>query len=699
MTDEKRQQDEAVELSSELGKKWRPRRDAADGMHRTKSAKWEYFRALYLSSYDHVSEMASWSDTVAYAWAICNAMIDDAYFQNPETLATSMQGDPHGDEAKIATDVINTIHRDTDTEGNVRQAMQASLWAGFGLHWSYFHHRDHEEQIPLYELDEQTGQPLPDPSDPGRQLRKLDVTGQPAYNTRIAVDQQRVCGEYVSPWLFRGDPEGRRWDLKDFKWVTRRYRISLGDALRSPVYHEEGKRKLRAFARQRPMDNAIAAQAERSRLETDPNFIMIDMEETWSRPDRQILHFPVGADFDAGVGPWPQEFVDADETPYTLVAFNRVPENKDFTEGWWAKPDIELIADQLEELNRAFGIFMEALSLSTLKYLYIKGLISEEDWARVSSDKTREGIPVDLTKFREQLQAAGIAMSADQIDLRRLLILLPQEERAAMVKHEEGITRILNTIAEILGQGPTSRYGLAPAQTATESAGLQVAKDQRARVRANQAGRIYDSITNKMWLLLRANQQLPVDYAYVTDVDGEVWRQVTAKRVRNMNLLFRHRVGTSRARDTQGELFALKETAAIALPILGSTGQIDAQLELLQQLFRLQGIKLTTLRPAARETAIQLAMLRHRVMGDPTGQMAADPAVSHQTSEMISQLLMALLGPAGLQEAMSRLNAGGPGNPNAGAEGQGQASLPAPETRGERQFQLGAAGAGRSGVM
>jgi hypothetical protein len=658
-----------TELRDDVGKAWRIRLDAAEKDHQRASARWEYHRALYLTSLAGFKEAEGWTDKIAYAWAVVHGMIDDTYFQNPEDQLTARGGDPDGTMAKEIMDVLNTVHADADTEGVVRQAMEtASSFAGFAVHWAYFEQIDHS-------------------------------TGD--------VHSQRVLGEYVSPFHFRRDPAGRRWDLKDHKWISRRYKLSLEDALSNPLFTDEGKAKLKTWAKgQHFQDPSIDGTP--GELEEDPGFHDVWFDEIWSRPGGfQIVHMPVGAEF--VVSPpdnnWPIEFIEANDFPATLIAFNRVPEDRKGIEGWWPLSDVALIEDQLAELNRLNGILMEAATLSTLKYLYVKGLIGEDVMTAIESDKTRTMTPVDITKVREHLVSAGYA-NAQQFSLRDLIMLLPQEERAAMVKHEEAIERVLNNIAEVLGQGPNARYGLAPAKTATESAGLQAAKDQRTKARARMAGRVYDAISAKFWLLLKAHQQLPIDYVYSTDGDAGVWRQFSMSKARNIDLAFRHRVGSSRPHDTQGEILALQQASSVGLPILMQAGQTDAALEVVTQLFYLLGFKnLAVFKSPAKQIAQQLAMLRFTAMrGQPGDPDPTDPNVAHQNAELITQLLQAVLGPQGMQQVAAQIAGSSQAEPAAaggsggGGPDQSGGSLPKPPTVGEQAFRAGAAGAGRSVV-
>jgi hypothetical protein len=654
------------QLVTERGKTWKLRHDAAETIHQQKRAKWAYLRALYLSVYDGVAEAGSWSDRVAMAWSVINGMVDDVYFQNPETLIQARGGDdPNGDLGHILTDVTNTAHKDCDTEGIMRQGMQTCAWAGFAVHWMYHEQIDHD-----------------------------GPAGE------VVVDRQRLVGEYVSPYLYRGDPQGRRWDFKDFTWLSRDFSLTLQEALDHPLFSEAGKAMLKEWARgDRTQLTGDTIVTERTSAEVDPKFYKVRIRETWDRPNRQVLFQPVGASFDIGPedNPWPREFIEADEFPATLIAFNRVPEDEKFGDGWWPLPDIQLIEDQLEELNRLFGILMDAATLSTLKYLYVQGLLSGEEWAKIQEDKTRTGIAVDLTKVKEHLQAAGF-LNADQFSLRDMIMLLPQEERAAMVKHEEAIERVTDTIAEIMGQGPNARAGVSPDRTATGVAAMENARDLRKASRANLAGGIYDKITAKIWLLLKANQQIPLDYVSSAEGDAGVWRQFNTSKVRNIDLAYRHRVGTSRPRDTQGELTALQQSASITVPVLQALGESDALMEIIKRIFDLQGIKLTTLRPGAKQIAMQLGQLQAGVMSgqiDPTS-----PEVAHQRSELTSQLLAAVLGPQGMQQLAAALNQGGAGQPNAATESPAQqtGSPASPPTPGEAAAAAGSAAAGRTNI-
>jgi hypothetical protein len=645
----------STDLQDETGKAWRIRLDAAEAEFQRASSKWAYHRALYLSVFEGIKDAAAWSDKIAYGWAVVHGMIDDTYFQNPEDELVARGNDPDGALAKEIKDALNTIHVDADTEGIVRQAMETAFgFAGFAGHWAYFEQIENEDG---------------------------------------SVRSQRVCGEYVTPYHFRRDPAGRLWSLKDHRWISRRYKLSLREALNNPLFTDDGKSKLKTWAKgQRFKDPSIDGKSE---VEDDPAFIDVWFDEIWSRPGYQIIHMPIGAQFVVSQddNPWPAEFVEANDFPFTLVAFNRVPEDDRGIEGWWPKSDIAFVEDQLAQLNRLNGILMEAATLSTLKYLYVSGLLNPEELGAIESDKTRTLTPVDLKKVREHLMAAGFTNS-DNPRLQDLLMLLPQEERAAMVKHEEAIERVLNNIAEVLGQGPNARYGLAPAKTATESAGLQAAKDLRTRARSRLGGRVYNSISGKFWLLLKAHQQLPIDYLYSTDGNKGVWRQLNAAKVRNIDLMFRHQVGSSRPRDTQGEIAALQQAAASTLPVLQAAGQWDACLEIIKQLYTLLGLKnIQIFTSSAKEIAKQLAVLRFSAMrgqqGDPD---PTDPNVAHANAELIAQLLQAVLGPQGMQEVAAQVAGSQQQAPQAAG------SSPAPPSIGESAARAAAAGAGRTNI-
>jgi hypothetical protein len=657
-------------METRKGKEWRLRMNAADEEHRKRRAKWMYNRALYLSVYDSMEEVKVWSDTVAMGWSVINAMIDDTYYQNPETLIQARSGDPSGELAKELTDVTNTIHTDADTEGIMRQCMQTSAFAGFALHWAYF------EQIDKDADEVAEGEDAEGPD---------------------GVKSQRILADYVSPWSYRGDPAGRRWDFKDFKWISRRYRMSPAKVQACTVFDPAKKALVAEWVKGQPAQMTGAPGSE-TRIDTtgysemDPQFQDIWIDEIWDRPNKQIIHLVVGTSIDLGKdhNPWPPSFEDADEFPGTMVAFNRVPEDEHFRDGWWPMPDIQLITDQLEQLNRLNGLFMETATMNLLKYLMVDGLASDDELAKLTSDTTRSITKIDWTKLVETFPSLASKDPTD-VNLKNLIVLLSQDAKAELIKFEEGIMRVMNNIAEVLGQGPSSRYGLAPSKTATESAGLQAAKDQRAKSRANQAGRCYDKITEKIWLLLKAHQQLPLDYMFATDGDQAVWRQFLVQKVRDIKLAYRHQMGSSRPKDTQGQLFALKETAQIAFPALQALGQNEAVLEITNEMIALQGMKnVRVITSDARDIAMQLAQLRFEIMNgtvDPT-----DPKNSHDTSELTSKLLQMLLGEQGMQAVAARVQSQAQSAQQDGG-GQNSGTPKGPATSGEAAAVAGGSAA------
>lgn len=657
-------------METERGKQIRMRLAASEAYYQKHSRNWEYLQQLYTNVFETFKEGMVWSTTLAIGWAVMNSLVDDVYFQNPQSWLEARSGDPTGELSKEVRDVTNTVHEDADTEGIIRQAMQSSTWAGFGGHWVWFEQEDSD-----------------DPENP---------------------ESQTIRAEYVSPFKLRFDPLGRKWNLSDHKYIIRLYSRSLQFFLDAPWVPQDRKEMLRAWGVRQQYDlwnNANYAAVETNNgEEQDPRYFDIQVAEFWSLAEGVIAHVPVGADFDIGEYPMPPHFVKGKTYPLTLVAFNRNPENKECTTGFYPKPDLELIQGPLEAINRLNDLYLDAATLSVLKYLTVAGLIAPEEADKIKNDKNRELIPVDLTAWLEFLREAFPGQQIDQnvvFNLRNLVMLLPQEERAALVKHQEAIEYQLNIIANIMKMGPLSRYGIATAKSATESAGIQGARDQGLQTRSNQAGRIYNEVTRKIWLMLKSQQVLPIPYRSSTEQDPGIWREFHVSKIWNIDLSFRHRVGSNRPRDTQTEMFLRKEAATILLPLyqnMGDTSAVIAITKWMLEPYDFRGIQVFNDQRAA--IARELLELQIAIQ---SRKIEVTPQVSARRGELTSQLINACLGRGDKEKVAAAIGRGGPGAEvkqidEGGSGGGDQGSLPAATTPGQQAFKAGAAGAGMTNI-
>jgi len=673
------------DLVTEAGMKWNPRLLSSEQYHRINSKDWDDLRNLYaeLGKYE-----ASDGTRVAIGWSIIQNLVSDVYHKNPDPWIVPKT--PLADKtlARILRNVTRTIHKETDTEGIVRDALSTESWAGFAGDWRSFGQDDHEEDNPL-EID---GVPQRDPGT-GKQL----FSDKPL----IVPDRQWIEGEYTSPWDIRFDSDGRRWDLLDHKFLIRRYRRTLKEFIDDPAISKRAKRMLKAWVNGHR--SSYTNEMESGGLDTkdyaelDPAYITVECAEIWDRVEKEIIHVPADgedyAEFDIMVEDWPPDFAAANggrgEFPFTFIAFNKAPEDKQGKRGFYPIPTLRLIRQQLENINRLELLFLETATLAIRKYVSMAGILDQKAIAKLSSDVNREVLTIDPSTLKELL---GQTYDMSQFDIRNFIHLLPQEERGEAIRNLEAIEHQIDLIHQIIGQGPADRGGLAESGSATEALNLAARLEKRIDARVQQAGNHYDSITAKCFLLLKGRQILPFRYQIPAGkFNPSVWREFHASDIDGIDLAYEHRTGAQRPRTRAQEFQERQQAVTTILPA------IQSDLGLVRELFiwSIEPLdvsdEITEIMKqsnSAKELAKQLAAITaglEQGMLDPT-----DPQVANRKTELTSKLIRTIL----TDEDAAEMFGGGGGGGDVG-------SLPKGQSQGQVAFNQalpgeGSAAAGRA---
>ena len=709
------------EFQTPLGRTWRPRIEAAEAYFQENSGDWDYLRDLFVNMVDVAS--TTWSTTVAIGYSTITFAAADSYFSNPESWIQAKSGDPNGDVSRAFRDIANTIHRDADTEGIMGKCLICEGFAGYGVHWGYFEQTD--DPNATEPVTDAQGQPVmePDLDDSGAQrLAEDGVTPLMRPQTRPKVVQQKVCGDFCEPWDFRVDPDGRDWKLKDHKYVMRKYRKTIAELVELPFASADGKAMLYTWARNRRQHTNHYSDSkwgsDTSTVDDDIGYMPVDMWEIWDRVSKTVIHIPVGADFDLGSYPWPRAWRYANAFPATFVAFNWEPGDRARRRGFYPIPLLRLIRNQIENINRLEGLYMEAATSAVIKFLTVKGLLEDDEITALTSDRSRVLVSVDLSKVREFFPAAF--NSSGDFDLRKIFHMLEAEDKGAAFEFENAINHEMQQIARVVGAGAQDRFGLPEAKSATEAAGLIDAMGKRGRTKAELAANKYDEITEKFFLILKTMQTLPIDYeASTPDFSEGTWRQWTnLSAVRTMNLAYRHRVGSSSARDPRQEATARNAAGQLLLTIYQAAQQWDKVDAIARWMLEPQDFRdLDIFRSESKQLAMELAYMTTLVSAlpqDQAAQLASDPAYADRKADIGSQLALSLLSPADMQSLAKRVNdaiaSGEAMVPPSGSKDprgrktqfqrdqmSSRGSLPGPSTAGQDAF-AGAAAAGMTNV-
>jgi hypothetical protein len=679
------------------GRKWAGRMRAAENFFRANAKTWDENIEL-TTGFEKV--LKKWGSVVAIGYAVLQNFVSDLWFQNPDPMIQDKRGNV--DAGRIMSDVLRAVHADAGTERNMRAALEDTGWAGYGVIQQWFDETGEWYYRPI--SDPNTGEPLLEedgapPIDPitGDLLVERDEDGMPVMD--FEPTDQRIRQRRISPWDFRVDPDVTEWTLDDAKFVAFRFFMSLGAIDREKTrFTQSGRAMLRAFV-SRNQDRFIkqAAVGGAAGLadyeEGDLDWIRIPIWEIWDRVSKTIVYRPAfdgstdGAEFllnNPDETPWPVEFAKFDRFPVEFVGFNRAPEDEKRTQGFWPIPLIDLVKHHIKAIQRLEALFLEANTHVINKYVIPEGFFDDAQIAKLTSDENRAVLTYDpnaLTKL------PGVQASVNsEFDIRRIFQLVPQNEIKEM-RHIQAIEHELNLIAQIIGQTTADRGGLANSSSATEALGLQQRLKQRIDNLRARVGFNYNRLTEMMWHMLQARQELPLRYQATTGADERVWAEITADQFTELDLHFEHSTAPQEPRTREQEIALRRQAAEILMPVYqasGDTMRMDAVARMLVEPLQLYGID-NVFNNEINEIAMRLAEIEMGLMDgtlSPTG-------VAVEKQELLAKLLQLILPSGQLQQVAS----GASGRPEQEGAERAVGALSGAKSQGQSAYAAAAAGA------
>lgn len=658
------------------GRRWKRRMDESERYFNKYSEKWTENRALLC---DYTKMLAEFGTYVAIAYPIINNFISDVYFRNPDPFIQDKGGNK--DLSKILTDVARSVHAECDTESEMRACLLDQSWAGFGLVAGSFQQKPHD-----------AGQPIMEPTG------EIGIDGPVMAQAGVVEPtSQKVLLQRISPWKSRFDPKGRRWDMSDHRYWGYDDVAYLGPLMRE-LTSDDDRRRLMAYYGQGGA--AFSAEGGDSSAvsdgETDPEFIRVCMRTIWSRPDHKIYSMPYGASFTFEPRPWDEEWERADMFPVRYAPCNRVPEDKENTEGFIGQPYLALIGQHIRNINKAQGLLLQGLEHVIDVYVTVKGALDEMSQRKIFESGRMFNViefdPKGLTKFP--------SMQADEkLKMSDIMSLLPTGDTKDM-QHMAEIDHEFSLIAQIMGQGPADRGGVSDSETATQSLGQQQGIARRMSANRNDAGKHYNALTRMIFIIIQARHTLPLRYQATTVFNEKVWNEFTdpVGTLKNIDLHCDYATGSNEPQ-TREQVFATRERmAAILMPIFQAQQNWRMVMKVAQDLIEPLNIidSDSYFNDEARQIVMQLLTILRGVGKGSIGdqEITADNLeVVKQIPELIAQLAQAILTPQQLAQVEAVV--AGVQEPEDGGKGVG--SIEKPPSPGEASAEAGAAGSAAAG--
>lgn len=682
------------------GRKWKRREEESEAYFKRYSVGWEQNRDL-LVKFDRM--ITAFGSYVAIAYPIISNFVSDMYFRNPDPFIQDKSGNK--DIGRMLTNVVRSVHMECDTEREMRDAFFDQGWAGFGVVAGSFRQRpDNAGDLvlePTGENDE-TGNPAMRPAT--APTGEMDEMMQPVMAPTGEIVEpydQKVIIQRISPWKNRFDPHGRRWDMSDHLYWGYESSPYLGALMDDPSLDFDDKARLMSYFGTNGsafmVDGGEDEITSTGRRETDPRFIRVRLRSFWSRPDHMIYRKPVGANFTFKPIPWDEEWERADMFPMHYIPRNRIPEDQKNTEGFIGLPDLTLIRPHIENINKLQGLIVGALEKVIDVYVTIKGAMTSQETNTFEDGGRRfKIVGIDPEAFKK----FPSAMAGDKDVLPKdILYLLPTGDTKDM-QHMAKIDHEFSLISQIMGQGPAERGGVSQSDTATESLGVQQGLSRRMSSNRNDAGKHYNAVTKMIFLILQARQTLPIRYQMTTAYNDAEWKEFANPQgvLKNVDLHFDYATGSTEPQ-TREQQFALRERAAtILMPVLQASQDTRNMMKLCQEL--IEPLGLLDMDGFFDDAASQMVMQLLQIMlALGSGKVsAADPKVSTQIMELISQIAEKILTPAQMQQVAAEA-AGQSAAPH-GVQNTGSiAKAPSPAAAAGEAAARGSAGAGASGAV
>ena len=444
------------------------------------------FQAQYASGWDEnrrliFSEMSANKDAagggtppwasgganqVAYGWGLYEGLETSIYVQNPDVIASARDGG----SMPVARRVTQICKYDFD-QMNVKDVGNLCLLdtfiSGYGAVIEVvenYHEKD--------EKGENTGK----------------LKGQEFEVRRIA------------PMDILFDRAARRLDLSDCKYLFTAWYPTIEQLRNDPNITDlpedtsdwpestEFTRSTAGPADTTSSDRLSPGQSGGS--EKDPAFKTVCVWEVYDKVNHELIYLSDFGHMIIGRAPWPVDlrFGCRDLFPQTLLYSHPVPGR------FYPRPEAELIAPQLREINITERLISEDSRTKFRKWITIQGILTEDQKSKITDTTVANAmLYVDAAKLTDVL---GITqLDPANLDLRNLVV--PIEDIAPKKDLYTRYQMLEGEIQHIVGYGPSQRGGLPSTRSAREAMMINQRQDQRLDKRKSRITDFYRSLAQK----------------------------------------------------------------------------------------------------------------------------------------------------------------------------------------------------------
>lgn len=646
---------------SEKGEtEWSQRLDRMKEFQRKNSKTWERNERLLFGGQPKAGIAGATSDnhnepTVAYAWGLIKSLETNIYVQNPECAIKS-----YADKDAPIADLLSQINQyDLDTM-DMKSIGNLMLIDNFVYGYGAMVER----------------------LDNGKRAVEEEETGE----KYTVLESQDYSFNRLHPKDILFDPQSRLLDLSTSRYIALAWYPTISQLKNDPDFKDnlpddidnlpeasESSRQIGKAKRGGGVQGGGDSLGEFN--EKDPDYKTVCVWEIWDKIEGQVVYVLDANGKEIGETPWPFKLIIRSRIlfPVTLMAMH--PQSN----GFYPKPEIDLIAPQLIEINAVEAAMREDVASKWRRIVVPAGIFTDDQIGKLTDVKT----PWDVIQYDVAELAAlvgGPQNLPSSLDGGKLATIIEQPKidrdlvaRKAMLEE---------MISHITGWGPGDRGGLARTRSAREAMMVNESKNQRLQKRFDAIGDFYRLAIAKHTMILQQTMKLD-RYAKIFDeAKGlEQFFKYTKDDIQGM-FHFDVYAGSSAPKTTESNKAAELQLFQAVAPIVQSVGG-DMTIP-----FRRLGRAMDwrNLDEVLGQGKAMLKLLAATMVGMEQGK--ASPA---QVLEAGAKAVVAGLTPAEIQMLKSQMA----GNPGAGGGGGGASMAPGQSPAGGDQNPLGTA----SGTM
>jgi hypothetical protein len=488
-------------------KDWGARLIRAKQFQTKYSTNWEENRRLIFGDFqagENVGQTPPWmgttGNTVAYGWGLYAGLETTIYVQNPDVIASARDMS----QMPIARRLTQVLKYDFD-QMNAKDIGNLCLLDTFINGYGALI----EDVVTEHEYDEEG-----------------EKTG--------SVRNQEFELRRIDPRDILFDKTARRLDLSDCKYIFTAWYPTIEELREDPDITDlpdniESFPEASEYSRAQAIPEGPAERQAASLVhgpgtgEKDPAYKTICVWEVYDKINHEVLYLTDAKHYVIGKREWPVNlrFGCRDLYPITLLYQHPVPGR------FYPRPEAELIAPQLREINIVERIISEDSRTKWRKYVTLSGIFSEDQKSKITDTTVANALLfVDGTKVTEALGGTQ-QLDPGGFDINRLVAKLddvsaPRDlfPRYQMLEQE---------IFHIVGYGPNQRGGLPSTRSAREAMMINSEKERKLDKRRDRITDFYRYLAMKHTRFLQ-KYMVTERYAKALPKAGELDSWITYKR-------------------------------------------------------------------------------------------------------------------------------------------------------------------------